>query len=203
MPNILTLVCTYKPCQQSFPVLPGTRKNRKYCSTTCARLATRDARYGETLADRFWAKVAVCEHGRTCQDCCWPWQSSKGSSGYGTIYVSEQQRLVGAHVASWFLHTGNWPTDGMEIMHQCPKEAMRACVNFPHLREGTHIENMQDLMASGRYANQFQAVTQATREEIVARYMTGHWTYDSLARKYGLSSQSIYTYVRKHRESTQ
>jgi transposase-like protein len=40
------------------------------------------------------------------------------------------------------------------------------------------------------------------RNEIVALYLTGAYTYDQLARQYQLSSQSIYTYVRNHRKRT-
>lgn len=195
-------ICAWAPCGKPFTIHPTRGRDilTIFCSTVCRANNMRANRTPRPLADLFWAKVAVCDHGRACRDCCWPWQASKGSSGYGTMWVTEQGRLVGAHVVAWFLETGQWPAEDMEIMHHCPTGDMRACVNFPHLHEGTHIENMQDLSAKGGYANQFSTVTHATRDEIVAKYLTGAWTYDSLGRAYGLSAQSIYTYVRKHRQ---
>jgi hypothetical protein len=195
----ITLICAYEPCQMPFEVVPSRRDTAKYCSKRCLAMVNQP-KYGATLADRFWAKVALCEHGRTCKDCCWLWQASKGSSGYGTIYVLEQRRLIGAHVVSFFLASGRWPTDGMEIMHHCPTIHTKTCVNDAHLHEGTHMENMQEMYARVGPLNQFTPVSQATRDEIVRLYLTGSWTYDGLGRQYKMSPQTIYTYVRKHRE---
>lgn len=193
----ITLICAYEPCQQPFDVLPWRVGKAKYCSKRCLALVNQP-KYGETLADRFWAKVAVCEHGRTCRECCFPWQASKGSSGYGTMRVPEQQRLVGAHVISWFLHTGSWPTDGMEIMHHCPHGDMKACVNFPHLREGTHLENMQELYANGGPTQTWRKVSQAEEQELCALYATGEWTHKQLAEKYGLSEGSSHDIIKRN-----
>ena len=191
----VTLTCLHEPCQTLFEVLPYRKDTAKYCSPECRALAPVAPR--QTLADRFWAKVAVCEHGKACRDCCWPWQASKGSSGYGTIYVLEQRRLVGAHVVAFFLHTGRWPADGMEIMHHCPAGHRKDCGNFWHLHEGTHLENMREMFANGGPTQTWRKVTEAQEEELCLLYATGAWTYKQLAEKYGLADRTPYEILKR------
>lgn len=104
------------------------------------------------VVDRFWHMVLVCEHGRSCSRCCWPWQGSCTRHGYGqfAIYDPAQyaetarpSRTVRCHrfvlelttgqplpADVWALHACNWP---------------RCCNPHPgHVYPGTPQQNADD-----------------------------------------------------------
>lgn len=212
----ITLVCAYEPCHETFLAYPSqVKQGRKYCSTPCATLAA-----PQTLADRFWSKVQVCEHGLTCVDCCWLWQASLNKGGYGQFQVRENRKLLhdGAHIASFFLHHGRWPAPGMQALHTCD---VRHCVNPAHLWEGTQVDNMQDCVAKGRNGNVTHPerlargdrsglrlhrdraprgernvnakLTDAQWEEALALWQSGDWTQTALGKRYGVSQHAIWS----------
>jgi HNH endonuclease len=137
----LPLLCAYEPCNKPFEVLPSARKRgAKYCSYQCAMLA----RPRLSLAEKFWARVRVA-----APNDCWTWTGGLGGqSGYGSLDAMPERRgTIGAHVASWFLHTGTWPTTGLFVLHSCDQPS---CVNPAHLWLGTQTDNMQDCVRKGR-----------------------------------------------------
>jgi DNA-binding CsgD family transcriptional regulator len=191
----ITLICTYGPCQTPFEVLPWRVGRAKYCSKRCHMLANHPQR-DMTLADRFWEKVI-----KASPDECWIWTASKGSTGYGMIWTAEQERLVGAHVVSWYLEHGTWPPEDQCVLHNCPDGDQPACVNPAHLWLGTRTTNGFDMVNKGRHANQFGRVTLAQREEIIALYANGGWTYEQLGERFGLNPMTVYTYVKAARDT--
>lgn len=144
----MMLACAYEPCNKTFAVLPHQAKVWKYCSTECYH-AARLTQTHEAFAARFWSKVAVCEHGRTCTECCWPWIGATHANGYGNFRATPyKEGNVSAHIVSWFLRESTWPPDGVFVCHTCD---VPLCVqNNAHLFLGTHTENMQDMLAKGR-----------------------------------------------------
>jgi hypothetical protein len=46
-----------------------------------------------TLKERFWAKVQLCQHGKTCTRCCWEWQGSTHQRGYGHPFNEDNTRI--------------------------------------------------------------------------------------------------------------
>jgi hypothetical protein len=145
--------CTYEPCSKPFIVPPRIMRHPKhgrFCSKACAqlawglnkRLATRP------LAERFWAKVAIAG-----PEDCWLWQASIFGNGYGKIVVNDGLRERGAHVVSWYLHTGDWPAPGMYVCHNCPNGDNPACVNPRHLWLGTQSQNLFDAGAKGHMSH--------------------------------------------------
>jgi hypothetical protein len=73
---------------------------------------------------------------------CWTWTGAT-SDGYG--HVKFQGRLHQAHRVAFFLIHGRWPRP--YCLHTCDN---RACVKPTHLYEGTHADNMADMVSRGR-----------------------------------------------------
>jgi hypothetical protein len=117
-------------CGKCFSISPSRHKSGKYfCSRQC--------RYSATPEEIFWSRV-----NKRGPDECWEWEGRK-SKGYGVF--DKNWKWIRAHVFSYELHFR--PVgEGMEVMHSCDNPG---CVNPAHLRQGTHLENMQDLKERG------------------------------------------------------
>ena len=105
------------------------------------------------LAKRFWKKVAVCDHGRRCKDCCWLWTSSTWPSGYGQVFLGrdEGKRLrVLAHRFAWELRHRTAIPSGLLALHSCDRIL---CVNPAHVFIGTQAHNIQDAARKERLAS--------------------------------------------------
>lgn len=76
---------------------------------------------------------------------CVLWTGSVGATGYGQ--VRWDRKNVKAHRLAFFLRMGRWP-DGF-MRHLCHRPL---CVL--HVVEGTHTENMRDMVEAGRHTNQ-------------------------------------------------
>lgn len=94
------------------------------------------------IAQRFWPKVRKT-------DSCWMWIGGGNHAGYGSFSISRSAKPQrrGAHVVSWFLHTGNFPPSGLFVLHHCDNPS---CVRPDHLFVGTHHDNMFDMRQKGR-----------------------------------------------------
>lgn len=71
---------------------------------------------------------------------------------YGCFqYTKDGARVIEyAHRFSWSLVNGPIPV-GINILHDCPGGDMPLCVRPDHLWDGTHIDNMQDMIEKGRH----------------------------------------------------
>lgn len=94
----------------------------------------------ESDKDRFWSKVDKLSH----PDGCWLWEGFKPGFGYG--FFSVKGTLHRAHRVSFTIANGDFDLN-LHVLHSCNNPA---CVNPDHLRTGTHTDNMQDKVRSGR-----------------------------------------------------
>jgi hypothetical protein len=88
----------------------------------------------------FWAKVSV-----RGKDECWEWRGARQSKGYGSFSIGGKTYL--AHRISWMLVNGRMPLEYLQVLHSCDNPP---CCNPNHLREGTCLENVHDMISKGR-----------------------------------------------------
>jgi len=91
------------------------------------------------LAERFWEKVEKT-------DGCWLWTSTLNTWGYGQFQIGRTKQYR-AHRIAYELTYGPIPA-GMHVCHHCDNPR---CVRPDHLFLGTHLDNMRDRQAKGRY----------------------------------------------------
>ena len=77
---------------------------------------------------------------------CWEWTRGM-NSGYGVLRVNHSVCLV--HRFSLELHLKRKIDKGIEVRHMCHNTK---CFNPAHLEEGTHADNMHDMVIANRQA---------------------------------------------------
>jgi len=77
---------------------------------------------------------------------CWNW-SGVINHGYGRVSIKAKRVLV--HRYSLQLYLGRPIPQNLEVRHMCHNTK---CFNPLHLKEGTHSENMRDMVEAGRQA---------------------------------------------------
>lgn len=79
---------------------------------------------------------------------CWTWMGHLNDDGYGKfrINVGGSPKFKLAHIVSWYLNTGIWPSK--LCLHRCD---IPACVRFDHLWLGSQKDNMRDCLTKGRF----------------------------------------------------
>lgn len=101
---------------------------------------------GATAEERFWSRIN--KNGRmhptnSSLGRCWEWLGFVNEKGYGRVVVDGQKYAI--HRYSWLLANGKLPA-GL-LLHSCDNPR---CVNIEHLREGTHQENVDDMIGRQR-----------------------------------------------------
>jgi len=190
-------------------------EKRQFCSPICRARGRKHApRTGIRLPleERFWSKVQVCEHGRMCRECCWPWIGAKNRDGYGIMYRTRKPKVTWyrAHCLSHELFIGPIP-EGLHVLHDCPNGDLPACVNYNgHLWLGTQADNNADRDRKGRggakgghLADQRGMKNGNARlpDEVIASirmlYATGRWSQTALAKEFGCGQTHISRLVRE------
>lgn len=122
-------VCEF--CGKSFHVKPSLFERRRFCSWACHLSFANDPA-------RFWERVDV-----RGPDECWPWKGhARGRGGSGGMIFEGEPRY--AHQIAFRLTNGYWAP---YLRHSCDNPP---CCNPAHLLEGTHDDNMADMVARGR-----------------------------------------------------
>lgn len=143
--------------------------------------------------ERFWSKVDKRGPGE-----CWEWKASRHPFGYGHFRLGG--KVVNAHRVAFMLANGKWPEPF--CCHRCDNPA---CVNPAHLFEGTHADNMADMVAKGRLrqegrpgtANPNAKLTEQGVRDIRANWVLCRTTYDELAERFGVNRTTIHRVVER------
>jgi len=139
-------------------------------------------------AAKFWKRVKKSSSG------CWEWTGAVfAKSGYGQLTVAGWP--VGAHRASWFLHTGKPPVKC--VLHACDN---RLCVNPKHLFSGSKGDNNRDTVAKFRHrygSKHWKAVLTAQDiADIKYRYYACGELQREIGEFYGVGQPHISSIVR-------
>jgi len=94
------------------------------------------------LEVRFWRHVTPGS-----PEECWLWAGARFPTGYGAINEGGRGKILYAHRLMWTFTSGPIP-DGYFVCHRCDTPP---CCNPAHLFLGTHLENMADMVAKGRW----------------------------------------------------
>lgn len=146
-----------------------------------------------TLSERFWSKVDKSGD-------CWNWTASLKSTGYGQFQMGTNRRgrPIAASRVSWFLSTGEWPPEGMQVCHRCDN---RKCVRPEHLFLGTNDDNIADKVAKGRQTRGPTApgakLTTDNVETIRRLYTHGGLRQTQIAGLFGIDQSHVSHIVRR------
>ncbi len=133
---------------------------------------------------------------------CWEWKGVI-NSGYGQLSVKGKRILAHRFSLQTFLKRSI--TSTLEVRHLCNNPI---CINPEHLKEGTHSENMNDMVISNRQAkgkilsDRLKGIphpkTTGSKngrakltEEDVINIRNSSESYASLSRHYGMSKKHI------------
>jgi hypothetical protein len=103
---------------------------------------------------RFWSYVD--KNGPIPNHCpelgpCWIWIGFCRDNGYGQCSINGH--CYKAHRVA-FVISGGIFSNGYSVLHSCHN---RKCCNPAHLKSGTHLDNMEDMVKSGRNKNRMVA----------------------------------------------
>lgn len=189
-----TFICQF--CGRVFSENNHGRRQRRYCSHSCAATANARHRVGTPWQDRFWANVDKSGE-------CWMWAGATDRAGYGKLTVNH--KLKRAHRLSYEIAHGLIPAD-QYVCHRCDTPG---CVRPDHLFVGTPMDNVADCDRKGRTARGQRAgaaahperkavgerigtakLTAQAVKEIREQYRAGVRQVD-LARRYGVVQTTI------------
>jgi DNA-binding NarL/FixJ family response regulator len=137
--------------------------------------------------ERFWSYVEKT-------DACWLWKGGCTSKGYGVFWVNNKS--VAAHRYAYELCTAK---PELFLLHSCDTPA---CVNPSHLREGSHQENMNDMVEKDRAYKPIGGLNKQaklTEEDVLAiraLYASG-MAQRAIAQQYGLCQQTVSDIIRR------
>lgn len=184
----VTRTCSIEGCERSFEA-------KGYCHTHYERFRKYgDARYvqhfvgeGATKEARFWNRVSKANHPQGC----WEWTAGCHEFGYGLAELNIGGVVLrNAHRVSWYYSYGTIPAH--YVLHTCDNPK---CVNPDHLFEGTHLENMQDMVEKGRghlgSKHGMAKLTEADIPIIRRAYANNEGSYRFLADMFGVTSGTI------------
>ena len=135
----------------------------------------------QPINERFWKFVQKDNSG------CWIWTGRKTGPKnflYGSFRVGNVE--IRAHRVSYQLLRGSIPV-GFMLLHSCHN---RLCVNPYHLKIGTHLENMNDRMQTGRTARGERSRSNLTSDQ-VREIRASNESQETIASRFGVGQSTI------------
>lgn len=124
-------------------------------------------------------RLTVCEHGESCNKCCWLWTGAKDRHGYGNASLDGKDVIV--HRAIYCGYYNVILTPIQLVLHTCDT---KLCCNHWHLYIGDKRRNALDAVARGQYkTGQYHAnavLTASQVYQIRRLYHSGSWTITDL-----------------------
>lgn len=135
---------------------------------------------------------------RTNPDECWIWQRARSHNGYG-LFTLAHHKQVRAHRFAYVIYVGPIPEGrasdksdaALVIRHRCHNPL---CVNPKHLVPGTHKQNSQDKIDSGRFwgSGEDNYGAKLTEEQVKAIRLDTRHPLD-IAAEYGVGRLAVYS----------
>jgi hypothetical protein len=146
-----------------------------------------DAAMAQLWGARFLSKILINTNDPTA---CWLWTASLTGTGYAQ-FVDREWGTRANRIACRLAH-GEPPEAAPLALHSCD---VKQCVRASHLRWGSHVENMADMVARGRALRGEQnkgggKLTEAQVLEISALLSAGY-TQSAIARRYGINQATV------------
>lgn len=122
---------------------------------------------------------------------CWEYNGTLDSGGYGMVSVLAKKMKV--HRVAWEILRGPI-LEGMKVLHRCDNTR---CFNVEHLFIGTQLDNINDMFAKGREANQRGVangnvkLTEKQIGEILQLLAKGELRQKDIAQLYGVAQTTI------------
>lgn len=132
---------------------------------------------------------------------CWEWKKAIENTGYGAQQF--KGRKCGAHRVSYQIFNGDIQA-GLSVLHRCDN---RKCVNPDHLFLGTQAENMADMVAKGRSADQrgekapWAKLTKKSVLEIIRQASARTMSQRKIAVMFGISQAQVSQILNRKRWS--
>lgn len=189
MPWKLDKVEICSNCLKEYGASTRSKSKNKFCSRECYTEARNNYISPVDPMEKWILKVDKTP-GQGPNGDCWIWTGSKqkkGTYNYG-IFFWPNGSTMSAHVASWWLFTGDMETKGFHICHHCDNPP---CVNPEHLFKGTAKDNHQDMIVKGRVFRGLAKLTDEEALEARSLYAIGDTACD-LALKYNFSPATMY-----------
>lgn len=136
---------------------------------------------------------------------CWLYTGRIDNRGYGLIQYRGDR--IATHRLSYTIHKGQIP-ERRFILHTCD---VKPCVQPLHLWPGTQADNVRDMNRKGRHGvlpyhrgekGYSSKLTDEQVKIIRERYLTGGVTEKDIAREYGVTHQTISTWICGRRAGT-
>jgi predicted XRE-type DNA-binding protein len=170
----------------SYEYFTGEKINTRYLDNVCDRRDCCNPKHmrQRDFDARFWENVDKTGD-------CWLWKGKVDRrTGYG--YITVDHESVSTHRLSYEVYYNAKVPEGLMVIHSCNT---RRCINPLHLRVGTHLDNMKDMVECGHSCkgekNGNAVLTESDVQEIKVHFLKRDLSQRKIANKFGVSISTV------------
>ena len=133
--------------------------------------------------------IDLCNHGYSCQDCCWPWKGQIDHKGYGKVSYNGKKHIL--HGLIYDLVHDITPEPYDNHLHTCDTPL---CANWSHVYLGSHQKNMDDKVERNRQVkgvHQVQAILNDSKVYQIRRHYYCGWKQYELAYFFDIALSTV------------